>query len=177
MYSPNRNPSELYYERHTLQRQEARNTRLARRQRAVRSIESPRVNRLRTVLARAALVHSIGWTEDEGGSYATHRASDPSGVHAGGRTDVEQLTGAWEVARTLLVVAHPSEEGWAERFIDDSRRAIEAGESVSFAVVLREVSQLVGDVLLKLNPRDDNGETWPTSWAYLTGDRGTPLRP
>ena len=78
--------------------------------------------------------------------------------------EVGRLLGAWEVARTLLVVPHPLEEGWAERFIEDSRRAFEAGERVSLAVVLREGGQLVGDVLLKLNPRDDNGEL-----AYFVG--------
>ncbi len=54
MYSPNQNPSELYYERHALLRQEARNTRLARRLRAARSIEGPDSGRLMTVLARAS---------------------------------------------------------------------------------------------------------------------------
>jgi RimJ/RimL family protein N-acetyltransferase len=78
--------------------------------------------------------------------------------------EVGRLIGAWEVARTLLVVAHSLEEGWAERFVEDSRQAFEAGERVSFAMVLREGSQLVGDVLLKLNPRDDNAEL-----AYFVG--------
>jgi len=78
--------------------------------------------------------------------------------------EVGRLIGAWEVVRTLQDVPYPVEEGWAERFIDDSRRAFEAGESVSFAMALREGSQLVGSVLLKLNPRDDNGEL-----AYFVG--------
>ncbi len=87
-----------------------------------------------------------------------------------------RLLGAWEVARTLLVVPHPLEEGWAERFIEDSRRAFEAGERVSLAVVVREGGQLVGDVLLKLNLRDDNGElAYFLSVPYWGG--GTPLRP
>ena len=37
MYSPNRNPTELYYERHALLRQEALNKRLVRRPLAVLS--------------------------------------------------------------------------------------------------------------------------------------------
>jgi hypothetical protein len=52
MYSPNQNPSELYYGRHALLRQEVRNSRLAR-QRAARSTEGPDSGRLMTVLARA----------------------------------------------------------------------------------------------------------------------------
>jgi hypothetical protein len=46
MYSPNRNPPELYYGRQELLVQEARNRRLARRQlRAARSKGSPRSER------------------------------------------------------------------------------------------------------------------------------------
>ena len=58
MYSPNRNPTELYYSRQALLMQEAHNRRLARRQRrAARSVESPRGDRLiRTALARARAV-------------------------------------------------------------------------------------------------------------------------
>ena len=54
MFSPNQNPSELYYGRHALLRQEARNSRLARRLRAARSIERARSERLMMVLARAS---------------------------------------------------------------------------------------------------------------------------
>ncbi len=57
MYSPNRNPTELYYSRHALLMQEAHNRRLARRlRRAARSIESPRSDPLRKALARARAV-------------------------------------------------------------------------------------------------------------------------
>ena len=56
MYSPNRNPTELYYERDALLRQEARNSRLARRLRAARSIAGSDSGRLMTVLARASAI-------------------------------------------------------------------------------------------------------------------------
>ncbi len=57
MYSPNRNPTELYYSRQALLMQEAHNRRLARRQRrAARSVGSPRNDRLGTALARACVV-------------------------------------------------------------------------------------------------------------------------
>ncbi len=55
MYSPNRNPTELYHSRHALLMQEAHNRRLARRQRrADRPVGRPRVGRLETALARAS---------------------------------------------------------------------------------------------------------------------------
>ncbi len=57
MYSPNRNPTELYYSRQALLMQEAHNRRLARRQRrAARSVESPNSDRLGKALARARAV-------------------------------------------------------------------------------------------------------------------------
>jgi hypothetical protein len=57
MYSPNRTPTELYHSRQALLMQEARNRRLARRQRrAARSVGSPRSDRLGTALARASAV-------------------------------------------------------------------------------------------------------------------------
>ena len=109
-------------------------------------------------------MNSVGCPEDETLPNATHRATGPSGVHAGDASEVGQLFGALAVVRTLLDVPHPLETGWAERFIHDYRRAFEAGESIAFAVVLRAGGHLVGGILLKLNPRDDNGEL-----AYLVG--------
>jgi hypothetical protein len=54
MYSPNRNPTELFYGRQELLLlQEASNTRLARRLRAARSLGSTRSERLVTELGRA----------------------------------------------------------------------------------------------------------------------------
>ncbi len=57
MYSPNRNPTELYYSRQALLMQEAHSRRLARRQRrAARPVERPGGDRLRAALARAGAV-------------------------------------------------------------------------------------------------------------------------
>ena len=54
MYSPDRNPTELYNSRQALLMQEAHNRRLARRQRrAARSVGRARSARLGTALARA----------------------------------------------------------------------------------------------------------------------------
>ena len=72
--------------------------------------------------------------------------------------EVQRLAGAWEVARTMLSIPHPYEEGTAERFIEDARRALAAGERVNFAVVLREGRTLLGGVTLSINGQDDNGK-------------------
>jgi [ribosomal protein S5]-alanine N-acetyltransferase len=52
--------------------------------------------------------------------------------------DVQRLVGEWEVARSLAVVPHPYEDGMAEEWITPLRPAYEAGESLTWAVVLRE---------------------------------------
>ncbi len=52
--------------------------------------------------------------------------------------DVERLVGEWEVARTLLSLPHPYEDGMAEEWIATHRPAYEAGERVTWAGALRE---------------------------------------
>jgi len=73
-------------------------------------------------------------------------------------SDVQRLVGEWEVARTLLVVPHPYEDGMAEEWIATYRPAYEAGERVTWAVVLRDEGALVGTITLHLHPRHDNAE-------------------
>jgi [ribosomal protein S5]-alanine N-acetyltransferase len=78
--------------------------------------------------------------------------------------DVQRLAGEWEVARTLLSVPHPYEDGIAEEWISGHRSAFERGESVNFAVVLRERGELCGSCGLLINSRDANAEL-----GYWTG--------
>ena len=72
--------------------------------------------------------------------------------------DVQRLAGEWDVARTLLVVPHPYEDGMAEEWIASHRPAYEAGERVNWAVVVREEGTLVGSITLHLHPLHDNAE-------------------
>jgi [ribosomal protein S5]-alanine N-acetyltransferase len=72
--------------------------------------------------------------------------------------DVQRLAGAREIARMTLLIPHPYADGAAEEWISTHRPAYEAGEHVTFAVVLREEGTLVGSITLGLNPRDDNAE-------------------
>jgi [ribosomal protein S5]-alanine N-acetyltransferase len=72
--------------------------------------------------------------------------------------DVQRLAGEWEVARTLLSVPHPYENGVAEEWISEHASVFERGEGVNFAVVLRERGELCGSVGLLINPRDANAE-------------------
>jgi [ribosomal protein S5]-alanine N-acetyltransferase len=72
--------------------------------------------------------------------------------------DVQRLAGEWEVARTLLSVPHPYEDGVAEEWISGHRSAFERGEGVNFAAVLRERGELCGSIGLLINSRDANAE-------------------
>jgi RimJ/RimL family protein N-acetyltransferase len=72
--------------------------------------------------------------------------------------DVQRLAGEWEVARTLLSVPHPYEDGMAEEWISGQRPAFERGEGANFAVVLRERGELCGSIGLLINSRDANAE-------------------
>ena len=73
-------------------------------------------------------------------------------------SDVQRLAGEWEVARTLLSVPHPYEDGMAEEWISGHRSAFERGEGVNFATVLRERGELCGSIGLLINSRDANAE-------------------
>src|SRR5918992_1638110 len=73
-------------------------------------------------------------------------------------SDVQRLAGEWEVARTLLSVPHPYEDGMAEEWISGHRSAFERGEGVNFAILLRERGELCGSIGLLINSRDANAE-------------------
>jgi RimJ/RimL family protein N-acetyltransferase len=72
--------------------------------------------------------------------------------------DVQRLAGEREVARTMLLVPYPYEDGMAEEWIATHRPAYEAGERVDWAVVLRGEGALVGSISLRLHPLHDNAE-------------------
>src|ERR671916_2195943 len=72
--------------------------------------------------------------------------------------DVQRLAGEREVARTMLLVPYPYEDGMAEEWIATHRPAYEAGERVDWAVVLRGEGALVGSITLRLHPLHDNAE-------------------
>ena len=72
--------------------------------------------------------------------------------------EVQRLAGAYEIARMTLLIPHPYEDGMAEEWIASLRPSYEAGEQVTFAVVLREGGDLVGCIGMGLNARDNSGE-------------------
>jgi ribosomal-protein-alanine N-acetyltransferase len=76
----------------------------------------------------------------------------------GNAPDVQRLAGEWEVSRTLLGVSYPYKDGVAEKWIASHRPAYEAGERITWAVVLRRGETLVGSITLQLHPMHNNAE-------------------
>jgi [ribosomal protein S5]-alanine N-acetyltransferase len=72
--------------------------------------------------------------------------------------DVQRLVGDWEVIRTLLGVTYPYKDGMAEEWIATHRPTYEAGERVTWAIVLRVEKTLIGSITLHLHPIHDNAE-------------------
>lgn len=79
------------------------------------------------------------------------------GFTAADAPSVQRFLNEWEVARAMLAVPYPYEDGMAEAWIASHRQAYETRESFTWAVVLRE-EDLVGSVALHLNARDENAE-------------------
>lgn len=72
--------------------------------------------------------------------------------------EVMRMAGAPEVARSTLNIPHPYEPGMAESWISAQDSASDAGQFVTFAIVLAETGKLCGAIGLHLNPRDQNAE-------------------
>src|SRR5215211_5735079 len=72
--------------------------------------------------------------------------------------DVQRLLGEWEVIRTLLGISYPYKDGMAEEWIATHRPAYEAGEHITWAIVLRGEGTLIGSIRLRLHPIHDSAD-------------------
>jgi ribosomal-protein-alanine N-acetyltransferase len=73
-------------------------------------------------------------------------------------SDVQRLAGDRAVADTTLNIPHPYEDGAAEEWISTHQAKFEAGETVTFAVVLRASGELLGAMGLMINARFERAE-------------------
>jgi ribosomal-protein-alanine N-acetyltransferase len=64
---------------------------------------------------------------------------------------VQQLAGAYEIARTTANIPHPYEAGVAESWIASHPQAYADGEAVTFAIVRRSTDRLIGAIGMHLN--------------------------
>jgi ribosomal-protein-alanine N-acetyltransferase len=81
-------------------------------------------------------------------------------------TELHLLAQSREVARTMLHLPHPYEEGTAEEWIQGLRPMFESGKGTTFAVVLREGDTLIGTVSLYTKAPDGTA---------VLGEEGTGL--
>jgi [ribosomal protein S5]-alanine N-acetyltransferase len=65
---------------------------------------------------------------------------------------VHDLVSAREIADTTLAIPHPYEQGMAEAWIGSQQKGFDQGNSVHFAITVRESSQLVGSIGLQIHP-------------------------
>jgi len=70
--------------------------------------------------------------------------------------DFQRLAGDWAIASTTRV-PHPYEDGMAETWITARQEAFYSGKGVTFAIVHKEQSLLVGTIAL--NPINKENET------------------
>ena len=77
---------------------------------------------------------------------------------------VQALAGHEEVARTTLSIPHPYPDGAAEAWIERTRSAAERGDIFSFALIGKELDQLIGCVSLRVSKSDNQAEL-----AYWVG--------
>lgn len=71
---------------------------------------------------------------------------------------VQELAGVKEIASTTLNIPHPYEDGMAEAWIETHAEAFEKGESITFAIVLKQENMLIGAIGLAVNPDHDRAE-------------------
>lgn len=67
--------------------------------------------------------------------------------------DVQRLAGDWSIADTTLNIPHPYEDGMAEEWISTHLPQYEAGKLVSFAIISRETTDLIGAIGLTISQR------------------------
>jgi [ribosomal protein S5]-alanine N-acetyltransferase len=65
---------------------------------------------------------------------------------------VHELVSAREIADTTLAIPHPYEQGMAEAWIGSHQKGYDEGNSVHFAITVRESSPLVGSIGLQIHP-------------------------
>ncbi|MFN2148376.1 MAG: GNAT family N-acetyltransferase [Anaerolineales bacterium] len=60
--------------------------------------------------------------------------------------DVARYCGDWDIARMTANIPHPYDESMAREWISGHQQAFDEGESVTFAITLRESGELVGAI-------------------------------
>jgi [ribosomal protein S5]-alanine N-acetyltransferase len=79
-------------------------------------------------------------------------------------SNVQELAGDMEVARTTLSIPHPYPDGAAESWIGSCRKRADDGEGFPFALISKESNTLIGCMSLNIDKSHVRGEL-----AYWVG--------
>jgi len=71
---------------------------------------------------------------------------------------VQKLAGSRKIAISTLNIPHPYEDGMAEQWIDSLEPAFESGDSVNFAICLKESNDLIGAIGLGISQENKHAE-------------------
>jgi ribosomal-protein-alanine N-acetyltransferase len=71
---------------------------------------------------------------------------------------VQRLAGDRDIASNTLNIPHPYEDGMAEEWLSTHQEQFEQGESVIFAITLRDNDELIGAIGLTINQRYERAE-------------------
>ncbi|WP_274649538.1 GNAT family N-acetyltransferase [Paenibacillus humicola] len=77
---------------------------------------------------------------------------------------VQRLAGNEEVARTMLAIPYPYEDGIAEQWIEHIRQSSEKGDSYAFAMIKKEDDSLIGTMSMGVSKKHKRAEL-----AYWVG--------
>lgn len=72
--------------------------------------------------------------------------------------DIQRLAGDYDIAKMLIAMPHPYEDGMAEEFLHKSAEAFKKGESLNFAITHKTDKHFIGGVELRLDKENESGE-------------------
>lgn len=72
--------------------------------------------------------------------------------------DVQRLAGHPKVAETTATIPHPYLDGIAEQWISNHNDWFNKGQSIDFAIELKETQQLIGNISLMINKTHHRAE-------------------
>ena len=73
--------------------------------------------------------------------------------------DVHRLAGERDIAYGTLNMPHPYEEGMADEWIRGHREGLERGDTINFAIVIKDTNQFAGGIsLVHINQRHKHAE-------------------
>lgn len=90
-------------------------------------------------------------------------------LELGDAADIQTLASDRDVATNTENIAHPYEDGMAERWIESSKKRFSRGELVNFAITLLPSGPFIGSVALIISPSLDSPGPSEAELSYWIG--------